>query len=61
VWLANINCEKLEALFAIMLIKFIEGRDLAHERRSSDTTEFKQYMFLVSIARKTHALTRESC
>jgi hypothetical protein len=46
--LANIDGQKFEARAAIIPIKFIDGRDLAHEGRSSDTAEFQQNVFFVT-------------
>lgn len=46
--LADIDGQKFEARAAIIAIKFIDGRDLADEGRSSDTAEFQQNMFFVA-------------
>lgn len=59
-WLADVDGQKLEARVAIIPVEFVEGRDLAHERRSSDTAEFQQYMFFVAEVRKPHSLSLET-
>ena len=42
--LAHVEREKLEPLISIPSIQLVEGRDLAHKRRSGDAAELKQYV-----------------
>ena len=58
--LAHVDGQKLEARVAIIPVEIVEGRDLAHERRSSDTAKFQQYMFLVAEVGKPHSLSLET-
>ena len=48
VWLANVNSKKLKSLLPIAAVQFVEGRDLAHKRRSSDTAKLEQHMLFAT-------------
>jgi len=41
VGLAHVDREKLKALIPVAPVKFVQRRDLAHERRSGDTAKFQ--------------------
>jgi len=55
--LADVDRKKLEALISIAAVEFIEGRDLAHKRRSSDAAELEQYVFTAVELRETHPVS----
>jgi hypothetical protein len=40
----NVDSEKLKTLIGIAAVEFIQGRDLAHKRRSGDAAELEQDM-----------------
>jgi hypothetical protein len=60
VWLTDVDGQERKIQIAIISVELVEGRDLAHERRSNDTAEFQQYMFLVAEVRKPDSLSLET-
>jgi len=56
---AYVNRKELEALVAVALVELVEGRDLAHKRRSGDTTEFQEHVLLATELREANALSLE--
>lgn len=40
----NVYCQKLKPFVAIAYLELVEGRDLAHERRSSNAAELEEDM-----------------
>lgn len=59
-WLADIDGQKLEGRVAIIPVKFVEGRNLAHERGSRDTAEFEEHMLSATKCGKANPVTIET-
>ena len=60
VWFTNINREKLKSLIAIAPVQFVQGRDLAHKRRSRDAAKFEQHMLYAAKCGESNPLTVET-
>ena len=48
VGLPHVNREKLKALIAVAPVKFVQRRDLAHERRSGDAAELEEHVLFAT-------------